>query len=397
VASLAEAQDPTGSPSLLGRATLTGDCGGLRSALGSRGVEVRLANYGDLLGIVSGGNARRAVYADLLEPAVAVDLDRLARWPGAALLVRGIGTYGTDPIEVTGSIHSPSNVAAAVDTFTLFEAWLEQRFLGDALSIRVGLYALDAEFDVKHTAGGFMNSGFGTGLDLSETGVNGPCIFPVSCLGLRLRVQPTPSFHVQAAVLDGVAGDPAHPHGTQVRLDAREGALVATEVGYDRSPGGGRFLRAALGAWLYTAEFPDVLALDARGNPRQRRGTHGVYGLVEGELFREADQQGQGLGGFLRAGLADQHVNRIGAYVGGGLVYTGLVPGRDADVTGIGVSAGINGERFRTARRRAGSPVDGGEIALEWTYLVPVLPSMRLQLDLQYIVNPGTDPAATTR
>jgi porin len=72
-------------------------------------------------------------------------------------------------------------------------------------------------------------------------------------------------------------------------------------------------------------------------------------------------------------------------------VYTGLLPGRDEDVAGFGVSAGFNGQRFKRAQRLAGAPVDGMEMALEWTYQLKLSPWLSLQFDAQFIKNPGTD------
>jgi porin len=74
-------------------------------------------------------------------------------------------------------------------------------------------------------------------------------------------------------------------------------------------------------------------------------------------------------------------------------VYTGLLPGRDEDVAGFAVSAGFNGGRFKRAQRLAGTPVDDMEMALEWTYQMKLLPWLSLQLDAQFIKNPGTDRA----
>jgi porin len=215
-------------------------------------------------------------------------------------------------------------------------------------------------------------------------------MYPTSCVGARLRLLPTPGVFVQAAVLDGVAGDPGNPRGTQITLDPDDGVLVLTEIGYQRGAEEGRFLRAAVGGWLYTTRFDDVLDVDPVGNPRRRHGTHGLYGLVEGELFREAEGRGQGLSGFLHAGVADQNVNHLHYTVAGGVAYTGLIPGRDEDVAGFGVSAGFNGGKFKQAQRLAGSPVADAEVVLEWTYRLKLFPWMSLQVDAQYIINPGT-------
>ena len=339
--------------------------------------------------VVSGGLRRQTLYAGLSEPTLAVDLDKLIGWKHARLFLHGIGTYGDDPADATGSISDPSSLAA-VQTFKLFEGWLEQGVLDDRLSIRIGLYAVDTEFDVKETAAFFLNDAFGTGLDLSQSGMNGPCIFPTSCLGIRLRLEPAPGFYAQVAVLDGVAGNPNDPRGTQVILDPDNGVLAIAELGYRRPAGEARFFKAALGGWVYTATFDELGGPDSAGNPRRQRGTYGVYGLVEGDLFRESEQSSRRLRGFLRAGLADPNVNQIQYFVSAGLAYTGLIPGRDQDVAGFGIVAGINGSPFRQAQQRAGAPTAAEEVALEWNYYVRLFPWMSLTLDAQYIINPGT-------
>ena len=108
--------------------TLTGDWGGLRTELAAKGVEIAFSYYGDTFGLVSDGVKRQTRYATLLEPSVAIDLEKLIGWRNAKLFVLGIGTYGADPVEAAGSIHAPSNLAAN-ETFKVFEAWLEQHFL----------------------------------------------------------------------------------------------------------------------------------------------------------------------------------------------------------------------------------------------------------------------------
>ena len=203
----ADTAPPDAERPLFERATLTGAWGGVRPSLAKRGVEIGIANWGDLMPVVSGGLERRTFYAGLFEPTLSVDLDRLLGWKGARIFVRGIGTYGNDPADGTESVQAPSNLANGVDTFKIFEAWIEQRCLDDTVALLAGLYAADTEFDVKETAGVFMNGGFGTGPDLSESGVNGPCVFPSSCVGVRVRYQPTPARYAQVAVLDGVAGN----------------------------------------------------------------------------------------------------------------------------------------------------------------------------------------------
>jgi porin len=238
-----------------------------------------------------------------------------------------------------------------------------------------------------------MNGGFGTGLDVSETGRNGPCIYPTTCLGVRVRYEPDATRYLQVALLDGVAGDPDQPHGTQIDISRDDGLLVLGEAGIQQSAEEGRFLRAALGAWHYTTDFERLLPPEYGVDPRSRSGTQGFYALVEGDLYRERGRSLQGLSGFLRVGVADDAVNATGSYAGAGLVYTGLLPGRPEDVVGLGVSAARNGDDFKEAQALAGTPVRDAEMAFELSYWMPLLPWLAVQLDAQYIRNPSTDPA----
>lgn len=387
------ADTPVGSDALASRATLSGDWGGRRSAWSGQGIEFIFELYGDAMKVTDGGDARSSYHAGLAVAGAAFDLDTLLRWPATRAFVMAIGTFGRDPADGAGSIHAPSNLANEVSTAKLLEAWIEREFLDGRMALLGGLYAVDSEFAVKETAGVFMNGGFGTGLELSETGVNGPCVYPTTCLGLRARYHPDESRYVQLAVLDGVAGDPDQPRGTQIHLSSDDGLLILAETGFQRGVDEGRFLRAALGAWHYTTDLETLLQPAADARTRTRNGTEGLYALLEGDLYHEPGQYLQGLSGFLRAGVADDAVNQFSRYAAAGLVYTGAFPGRDEDLLGLGVSAAINGDDFKTAQELAGEPVDNREIAVELTYWMRLLPWLSLQLSAQHIRNPATNPA----
>lgn len=379
---------------LFGRETITGTWGGHRTALAERGVEIGLAVYSEAFAVVDGGLETGRFYPGLVEPSLGLDLGRLSGWSGTHVFIRGLGMYGRDPVEGTGSLNVPSNLASEAQTFRLFDAWIERSFLDETFSARFGLHGLDAEFDVKETAGVFMNGGFGTGIDFSQSGRGGPCVYPSSCLGVRLRYQPTPSHYLQAAVMEGTAGDPDDPYGTGISFDYdEEGLFTIAEVGFLRGADEGRFLRAALGVWHYSAAFDDLLEVDASGDPRPRHMKPGFYALLEGELYREPDRPTEGLSGFVRIGTADPDVHQVRYHASAGLAGTGMFPGRGDDVTALGVSVPVNGSKFEAARRQAGAPVDDAELAIELTHYLPLLPWFSLQLDAQYIINPGTDPA----
>jgi porin len=70
--------------------------------------------------------------------------------------------------------------------------------------------------------------------------------------------------------------------------------------------------------------------------------------------------------------------------VGGGLVATGLLSGRDDDRLGLAVAHAVIGAAARVADR-----LPGAETSIELTYQYKVSNACAIQPDLQYIVHPA--------
>ncbi len=397
----------------------------LRNKVDNKGLTLETVNTIDLLGTASGGvRNRTAVFGDL-DLLLTIDAEKLVGWREATFFVYGLGIYGDGGGDDIGEAQTISSIAAPND-FRLFEAWYQQNFLDERFSILAGLYDITSEFYVVRSASElFVNSSFGTGPILASAGLNGVSTFPfTTSLSLRGQAVLTDNLTLRAVVADGVPGDPGDIHGTQVTLDSKDGILVTTELAYylDEQHGEAhasdvvpaerprrllfrRLGRAAeldyrakyaIGFWALTTELEDLNDRDINGNPVKQDGTYGLYGLAEHRVYREPGQVGdldQGLILFLQAGYGDSQVNRFSRYFGGGLVYRGLFPGRDQDETGFGFAIARNGTDYKSAQRTAGLPVNNEEVALELTHSLVVTQSFIIQPDIQYIINPGTDPS----
>ena len=92
----------------------------------------------------------------------------------------------------------------------------------------------------------------------------------------------------------------------------------------------------------------------------------------------------------LRAGLADDRINAVDYYAGGGLVYNGPFR-READQIGIAVAYAHFGEPGRRAALVAGQSLGTGETNIELTYSLAVADLVTIQPDLQYVISPGAD------
>ncbi len=329
----------------------------------------------DVLSNVDGGVRRHGETLGNLN----LVLDYDAPWNGdfhAYLL----GNHGGSFSQHTGDFQTASHIEAP-PSLHLFEAYYLQRWLDDRLSLLVGLYAVDSEFDVRDSASLFVHSSPGTGGDLGQLGLRGPAIFPVGALGGRLRYRQD-GWYAQLAAVEGTPGDLDEPFGTNFRLDKNEGLFLIGEVGKEWEDEYGSLGKVALGSWGFTAPFathryPETLSASNRS----------AYLSLEKVFLREEDDPAQGLAGYLRLGAAEGQVNRIETFVGAGLVYTGAFSGREHDRLGLALNSGFAGEDFL-----ASDNFDTHETALELAYAFAVSENFSLQPDLQYIINPGFDP-----
>ena len=337
----------------------------------------------EVRGDVTGGLARGTRYLDNLDLQVAIDADRLVGWHGARLFFYGLYNNGKPlSADLVGDIQTVSNIETDVRAARLFEAWIEQD-VGGIGSIKAGLYNLNAEFDTTQSGGLFLISSHGIGPDFSQSGRNGPSIFPVTSLAVRGELKLSEHWLARAAVLDGVPGDPAHPKRTAIKLSGRDGALLVGEVNYLR---GGT--KAAIGLWTYTARMPDIRT--SRALPGGH-GDGGTYVFAERRLTGTRSDDARGLAFWLRYGIADTRYNPIRSYLGGGLVYTGVVPGRDEDQAGLSFAAAAFAHRYRQNEAVAGRMIGAREVVIEAAYRAAIAAWFSIQPDVQYVANPGGD------
>jgi porin len=102
---------------------------------------------------------------------------------------------------------------------------------------------------------------------------------------------------------------------------------------------------------------------------------------------------GARLDGYLRVGMARDRFNGVGSYVGSGLVMASPFPARPDDQFGLSIASAGTGAALRDAAALLGSPLERRETTLELTWRAPIRDWLTLQPDLQYVKNPGFDPA----
>lgn len=355
-----------------------GDWGGTRTSLADDGIEfefIYTADYYNLDYFDSNTNQQetKSIYLDNVDITMTIDAEKSMGLTGATFFMYVLGNNGDNPSgDYVEDIQGFSNIESP-DTWKIYEFWYQQNFANDSLSLLFGLYDLNSEFDVIETAGLFSSSSHGIGPDFSQSGENGPSIFPTTSVSLRLLYNITEQTYLQAVVMDGVPGDPNDPKGTHIKFDSTDGLLSTVEFGTvsgDNVP----YHKVAVGFWAYSKAIV--------GNDRKNKGT---YLLGEMQVFQESGDASQGLNIFARYGVAEDVINDIGTYTGAGLVYTGLFPGRDLDQFGLAIAIADPTDQFE----KDNANISEAETAIELTYLFRITPWFALKPDVQWIKNPG--------
>ena len=392
-------------------AVLTGDWGGTRTNLNKNGIELGFTHKSDVLANTSGGIQRGTTWMGHTEARVKMDLEKLVGWDATTAYVHFHSDLGSKfNRDYVGSFIGVDNIETAVNTAQFFHAWIQKSFSGDSLSVLAGLYPVDSEFYVTDTSGVFIQPPYGMANDMAQSGQNGPPIFPMGALAMRVKyTSPGKIFYLQGALTDGVPGDPNNPYGTHIQLNKGDGSLSIVEFGYtpqkDEPPFEAAkpgeliepelrvheehesFNKTAIGFWNYTSRFDDLIDVDALGNPI-RRPSHGAYFLAERTLIVEKNHPAQGLSGFIRFGTASKDIHQADWTGSLGLRYHGLFSGRGDDIAGVAVTVNHASDKYRLLNN-----ADSSETDVEATYRTQIKPWFALQPTLQYIINPNMDPA----
>ena len=341
------------------------------------GVELSATYTGEAWRNLQGGLRRGSVYLENFEAAADIDAERAFGWRGAT--ARASAFWNDDGAlseRLVGDIQAISG-KDATGGVRLYEAWVRQEVGGGA--VKLGVIDLNSDLAVNKAALLFVNGAQGLGLDLAQAGRDGPSVFPNTGLGVLAEVPIDGHWAVKIGAFNGL---PRHSdrRGPNFRLRADDGAFVVGELLHESD----NETRFALGLWSHTAKF------DAMGRPGARDSSMGGYALIERPLGRWSDRR---LDGFARLGLAEPETEEIAAAYSAGLVLSGRLLGFEDEAAGLAFTTAQTGRPYRRARAALGEPVEKRETALELTYRAQVTPWLAVQPDVQYVINPGVDPA----
>jgi porin len=406
------------------RTNLLGDMFGLRVALGQHGITLSATDTDEWLGNVSGGFRRGATYEGLTTVTIQLDTQKAGGWAGGLFNVSGLQIRGFDLSQhYLGTLQTASGIEAS-DTTRFSEIWYDQTFLGGKVDVKIGQQSIDQEFLTNAQSSLFINTALGWPILPSEDlYASGPS-YPLSSLGVRLRVQPGGGFTVLGGVFQdnppgGPFNDDSDLRGTTLwgaNFNLRTGALFITEVQYALNPrptdqtahpnqqpglpGTYKF-----GFWYDTASFPspryDTTGIslanpDSNGMPQMLLRNFSVYAIADQTVWQPDPKAPRALGVFASVTGAPGKNNLVSFSANGGVTLKAPLPNRDNDTFGAGFgivklsgpAIGLS-QNIRFFTQNPAYPVRSSETFLEIMYIAQVASWLQVQPDFQYVFNPG--------
>ena len=257
-----------------------------------------------------------------------------------------------------------------------FQAWIELPLIRDRLWLKAGLIDLNAIFDIQGVGAHFLNSSHGIGPDFSQTGSNGPSIFPVTSGALVVRFQ-RDGWSTKLGAFDAVSGVPGRPGKLRIGYPGQRGLLAVAEVERALSKHGA----VKVGAWSYSTRFDALDRFGANGEAARLRRNRGGYAIVEGRI---GGNDARPLDAWVRVGTADATTNPIAAYLGGGVAW-----GSNERRLGLAAARAWLGGPGKRAAVATGNSPRAAETAIELSYAHAVNNALTVQPDVQYVVDPG--------
>jgi len=376
----------------------TGDWDKIRTRLATHGIEFVSTYVIDTLGSVAGGKRQSFAEDSSLGMDLNVDFEKAASLKGLQFHVSMVYRQGNNLASDIGNKFPPSSIYGS-EQIRLYNLYVEQAVFDDKLSLKFGRLGAGDDFAQSPLYWTFLTN------SIDGCPINLPInffftVYPTSTWGARLKFHPTSAFMWKGGIYhqdSGVGRNAAHGADFTWR---DKGLLYIQELSYlpNQYPAAkGMPGNYKLGLFYSTGDFKDQY-LDKNGSSyaltglpqRERNGNYGLYFHADQQIYREpGPKKDQGLTPLFVMVFQPTNVNQIPFFFDGGLIYKGLVPKRDDDVTAVGFAWGAWSRNLNKYQHDAGLYEQKYEVILEATYKIAVNQWLYIQPDVQYIINPS--------
>lgn len=366
------------------------------------GITAEYIYTGESYTLANGGMSQRQVtnYRGNLDFVLTLDSEKLGWWEGGRVFVYTNNVHGRPlSAQEVGDFQFFSNIDSTIrhdpatgeferPRFTAVgEYWLEQNLLDNTIRLKVGKQDANADFAFTDLGGDFVHSSFGLPPTIPLP------TWPSQALGVASFWKLTEDLTFASGVYDGTLS--SGPQGARWGFDTlgKNGAIslfqleLLTQSGPQKQhPGTWR-----VGAWHHS---DNSVWTEFSTGPAARTfaQNYGFWASVDRMLWKEsyADDDQQGLSAFFQCSFAPQDRNAIRESYLAGVVYRGLVTGRDDDLFGAGLANVLFGSAFRDfTLADSGDVIGTHETAIEVFYKILFSQYFTLQPDLQFIASPS--------
>ncbi len=253
------------------------------------------------------------------------------------------------------------------------ELWWEQLLFDDRLRVKVGKVEANSEFAWVEYGGEFM----GPAWAISPNVVGIPT-YPETAVSFNAQWTPNDEAWLSVGVYDGAgqSGRRTGLHGVGSTFGSPSDLWLVVEGGRVWSDG-----RLGLGAWSATGDLDEF-------NGGTASGSEGFYAVFDQALASALGEDGESVattGLFARVSYADPEVSEVELHFATGVQWTGLVDARPDDTSGCAVCVAELSDEAGFG--------DDRELVLEAFWRYQVTPFLSFKPDVQYVVDPGGDPA----
>jgi len=384
---------------------VTGDWGGWRTKLDEKGFDMASTFVFDVLGNVNGGKARGTRYDHSLGLDINFDLEKMINLKGSQIHVSGLYRAGRNlSKDVIGNKLVVTSIFGH-EEFRFYSLYVEQAFFDDILNVRIGRMGAADDFLNSKTYAIYVSNAI-DGMPINIP-INFPFpVYPSAAWGARSVLNLTNTVYLTSGIYDA---DPDvyrdDMYGMDFSLRLSRGILAMQEAAYaPNTEKGAKGLPGhyKAGGYVIGGTFPELYS-DSDGEPfeisgegpRKHTVNYGGYLHADHMLYREGGPgTDQGLIAFAVVTVGPPDINLLPVELNFGTYYTGLIPGRDKDVTAFGfayVGWSLDDTRTSQILREKDPDIDPGkyEYMLEFTHKVQITPWMYVQPDIQVIFHPG--------
>jgi porin len=400
----------------------------VRNFLDDSGVELSASYTNNIAGNPVGGLTQDFAYADNISFGVQLDLKKLLGWHGATLTVSALDRNGSNLSARNIGNQFTVQQVYGTQTTVFYALVLEQKLLDDKLGVKLGRFSPGDDFASSPIYWLYMNNGIDgnpQALPVNTSLSNSPAAFssyPAAVWGARLRVDPTPEWFGMLGIYQATNIDLYETHGLDWSMNNSDGVIMLGQIGWTpeffkkavadepKAPSDGKSAVDAKSLAEGKTVRPVATEAPMRGLPGHywfggyyspwQYGqfgstetvsySYGFYWHADQMVWQEAPGSDQGLTLWSAFVLSPQQsISKIPFQANAGVVYRGLVPTRDSDVTMLGFVYGNFSDDYADTVSQAGGGNPEYEIALEAGYRFQITKFAYVQPNLQWIINPG--------